>query len=215
MENDMNTKERITELLLSTQRDGMDAMIEYLNTSGFFESPASTKFHGAYPGGLADHSLRVFEILGPYVDLARLITHPDTTAGKKPLPLCCDSVVIATLLHDICKAGAYVGDEAPYKWNKTQPGGHALLSIERIKKYIKLEPIEELMIRFHMGLYGLNEFYEEGSWESKNAEYPVGTIGDFILDVFGGPEYAMRGDHSKDEGMSKEESQKARGITTR
>ena len=49
------------------------------------------------------------------------------------------------------------------------------------------------MIKFHMGVYGLNESYEEGSWASKaNAEYP------------------LRSDHSKDEELTKEESQKAR-----
>ena len=49
------------------------------------------------------------------------------------------------------------------------------------------------MIRYHMGIYGLNELYEPDSWEFK-----------------AGAEYPLRGDHSKDESMSKEESQKAR-----
>lgn len=188
----MNTKERITQLLLSTQRDGMEAMIEHLNGHGFFESPASTKFHGVYAGGLADHSLRVFEIIGPHVDSAKMITHPDTTAGKKPLPLSCDSVVIATLLHDVCKAGAYVRTKADNGWtnNKAKDKGHAKLSIERISKYIKLTPIEELMIRYHMGIYGANEF------EQYSGEFPLGDANDIAPDVFPDAEYTLCGDHS-------------------
>jgi len=154
----MNTKERITELLLSTQRDGMDAMIEYLNTSGFFESPASTKFHGAYPGGLADHSLAVYVKLNYYALSLKL--DADTTAGKKPLKIEEGTCIIAPLLHDICKAGAYVRTKADDGWtnNKSKDKGHAKLSIQRIKKCIKLTQLEEMMIRFHMGLYGANEF---------------------------------------------------------
>jgi len=86
--------------------------------------------------------------------------------------------------------GAYIGTEKPYKWNKQQPKGHALLSIERIKKHIELTELEELMIKYHMGVYGLNEFYDEDDWQT--GEYP------------------LRGDHTNDKEMSKEESKKAR-----
>jgi len=53
----MDTKERIIELLTATKRVGMDKLIIYLKIEGFFKSPASTRFHGCYDGGLADHSL--------------------------------------------------------------------------------------------------------------------------------------------------------------
>lgn len=32
---------------------------DFLNTYGFWDAPASTKYHGNYPGGLAEHSLTV------------------------------------------------------------------------------------------------------------------------------------------------------------
>lgn len=184
-------KEKIIELLRGTKRDGMEAMICDLDQKGFFESPASTRFHGSYAGGLAKHSLRVWEIVNGFFATCE----PDavTAPGQKPLGITPNNIKIASLLHDVCKIGAYIGTEKPYRWNKDQPKGHATLSIEIIKKYIELEPVEELIIRYHMGLFGLNEFYEKGSWEFKtNAEYP------------------LRGDHSKDEKMTKEESQKAR-----
>ena len=55
---------------------------------------------------------------------------------------------------------------------------------------IELEPLEIMMITFHMGVYGLNEFYSEDDWQS--GEYP------------------LIGDHSECEGLSKEESQAKR-----
>lgn len=185
------TKEKIIGLLRSTNRDGMEAMIAYLSMEGFFESPASTRFHGSYKGGLAKHSWRVYELLDEFC----AICDPGkaTGAGQKPLELKTENLIIAPLLHDVCKCGAYLGDEAPYRWNKAQPKGHATLSIRRIEQFIEMDPVEEMMIRYHMGVYGLNEFYELDSWEYKaNAEYPI------------------RGDHSKDAKMSKEESQAAR-----
>jgi hypothetical protein len=182
----------ITELLLSTKREGIENMIDYLIKEGFFESPASTKFHGSYAGGLAEHSLKAYNCL-INLPFNILTLAEDTMAGKKPLPITPHGVVIACLLHDVCKLGAYIpvrDGKVPYRWNKAQPKGHAQLSIERIKKHIELEPVEAIMILYHMGIWGLHEFYEEGSWQS--GEYP------------------LRGDHSKDEHLTKEESQKAR-----
>lgn len=187
----MNTEEKIITLLISTERNGIESLINYLKSEGFFTSPASTKFHGSYQGGLAKHSMTVYEFLRTWC----LICKPDeaNARGQKPLKIKSENIKIAALLHDVCKVGAYIGSEAPYRWNKAQPKGHATLSIARIKKHIELMEIEEMIIRYHMGVYGLRELYEEGSWEYKtNAEYP------------------LRSDHSKDEKMSKEESQKAR-----
>lgn len=186
------TQKVITELLLSTKRAGMMSMVYYLEKEGFFEAPASTKFHGAHVGGLAKHSLGVYQaMINLPFNILKL--DEDTSAGKKPLPITPQAIVIAGLLHDVCKVGAYIPTPEGtygYKWHKQQPKGHARLSIERIKKHIELEPIEELMILYHVGIWGLNEFYEEGSWQS--GEYP------------------LRGDHSNDKDLTKEESQKAR-----
>lgn len=174
----------IVGLLISTKRKGIKSLIKYLEDGGFFEAPASTRFHGAYPGGLAKHSLRVYELLIHYDKLRLGVV---SVPGQNPLAIADDALKIAPLLHDICKMGAYIGTEKPYKWNKQQPKGHATLSLERIKKFIKLTELEELMIKYHMGVYGLNE-YDPGTY-------------------FG--EYPLRGDHSNDKGMTKEESKKA------
>jgi len=150
----MDTKERIIELLTATKRVGMDKLIIYLKIEGFFKSPASTRFHGCYQGGLADHSLGVYDLLVKYP----LAINEGTGRGQRPLPITDCTYAIAALLHDVCKVGAYIGESFPYNWNRAQPKGHAKLSIQRIKGFIELTPLEELMIRFHMGVYGLDEF---------------------------------------------------------
>ena len=170
------TEAQIISLLISTKREGITYLITYLEETGFFTSPASTKFHGAYRGGLAKHSLRVYELLDHFW---RGLPHiSDVTAtGQKPLSLDRNNIIIAALLHDVCKMGAYLGDEMPYKWNKSMPQGHAMLSIARITKNIRLEPIERMMIRYHMGLCGCHEYYEPGSWEDRaQAEYNIRSI---------------------------------------
>lgn len=46
-------------------RKGDKAVLRYLEEAGFFTSPASTKYHGAFPGGLCYHSVNVAtEVLG-------------------------------------------------------------------------------------------------------------------------------------------------------
>ncbi len=156
-------REIIGELLISTGRENISKLLGYLECDGFFESPASTRFHSCYEGGLAEHSLGVYELLAKYYEGFKL-SHG---FGAITLPVVKENVIIAGLLHDVCKIGAYLGNVTPYKWNRAQPKGHAMLSLIRIAKYIELEPIEEMMIKFHMGPYGLFEF------EPGKGEYPL------------------------------------------
>jgi len=41
-------KDTIIALLKGTKREGMEKLISWLIEAGFFESPASTKYHGCY-----------------------------------------------------------------------------------------------------------------------------------------------------------------------
>lgn len=188
----MNIMDQTIQLLKNTKRPGVQKLVTYLLSEGFFTSPASTKFHGCFKGGLAEHSYKVYTYLQEHVTKGKMKFDAVTSPGQKPLPIKPENLIIAGLLHDICKVGAYVGTKNPYTWNKKTPKGHGQLSIERIEKFIKLDDIEKLMIKFHMGIYGAFEFYEEGSWEYKKAEYH------------------LRGDHSQDEEISREESKKRR-----
>lgn len=148
-------KDIITDLLQATKREGMDELIEYITEGGFFEGPASTRHHGVYPGGLAEHSYNVYCLL---------------TEQNHLLKLGCpaDSIIIAALLHDLCKMGAYQfskpGCTQIYANNPKKDKWHAALSILRISNFVKLTELEYLMIKYHMGVYGLNEFNGKGEY---------------------------------------------------
>jgi len=173
-----DTQAKIIELLRSTHRDGIESLIDYLKDEGFFEAPASTRFHGSYAGGLAFHSLRVCELVCEFV--AKFSPSKKVGYGQMPIKIKLENIIIACLLHDICKIGAYVRTKADDGWanNRDKEKGHAKLTIARIKKFIELEKLEEMMIKFHMGIYGLKEFQDKK--DDPNGEYP------------------LRGDHSKD-----------------
>ncbi len=66
-------KERYIELLRSTGRQGIEEVINYLEKSGFFTAPASTKHHLSFEGGLMEHSMNVYDMAmalrGPIVGM--------------------------------------------------------------------------------------------------------------------------------------------------
>ena len=94
-------KEEIIRLLKSTKREYIEDVIDGLEELGFFEAPASTKFHLNEAGGLAEHSLNVCKVAlmlrKQMIEMKPEIEHH--------LPE--DSVIIASLLHDVCKADIY------------------------------------------------------------------------------------------------------------
>ena len=48
-------KQKFLELLKSVNREGMDKLIEFIEKTDFFKAPASTRYHGAYEGGVRFH----------------------------------------------------------------------------------------------------------------------------------------------------------------
>ena len=81
--------------------EDVDYLMEDLDKWGFFKMPASCRKHNCYEGGLAKHSLNVC----PMAQILReqtLSIRPDLAPL---LPM--DSVIIASLLHDVCKSGIY------------------------------------------------------------------------------------------------------------
>ena len=91
-------KKKFIELLSSVSREGVGELIEYLEKTDFFTSPASTKYHGNFEGGLCEHSLKVYEIL---CKLNGIYTE---TTGES---ISDDSLIISALLHDLSKIGTY------------------------------------------------------------------------------------------------------------
>ena len=155
-------KEKFLELLRSTNREGIEDLIKFMEEStDFFTAPASTRFHGDHEGGLLEHSLKVYEILNEKLKHTPIeMNIPD------------DTIKIAALLHDICKVNFYkvsyrnaknelgVWEKVPYYTiEDTIPYGHGEKSVMMISEFIKLTPEERYAIRWHMGFTEPKELY--------------------------------------------------------
>lgn len=129
-------KATIVALLHKTARIGMDEVIHYLYESGFFIVPSSINRHHNWRGGLAQHCLGVY------------ITAKEYGEG---LPE--DSLIIAGLLHDICKARKLYYDENGIIHHRhTHIHGHGYRSIKILEECgLELTEEERLAIRWHMG----------------------------------------------------------------
>lgn len=118
-------------------RAGAPELLAWLESTDFFTAPASTKYHGARPGGLVDHSLNVYD---------ELILRPDTGNAE--------SRAICALLHDVCKANYYEPlNGGGYRVNDRFPFGHGEKSVLLISRFMTLTDEEALAIRWHMGAY--------------------------------------------------------------
>lgn len=173
-------KERILNLLLDTERNGIENMVEFLgHGSDFFTAPASTRYHLAHPGGLAEHSLSVYDTL------LKLDAMLDTM-----IPL--DQIAITALLHDVCKTDYYIEVK---KWRKDEHGkwesyiawgvddklplGHGEKSMFIISKYIQLSDEEAAAIRWHMLAFdpGIHFNYPSGyAFRAAADKYPLVTL---------------------------------------
>ena len=94
-------QKKFKEMLLLTNREGMENVIERLEEQGFFKAPASTKFHLNYEGGLLEHSMNVCDMA---LELREVMIRKKE--GLRDL-LPKESVIIAALFHDVCKADIY------------------------------------------------------------------------------------------------------------
>ena len=144
------------------QRRGADRLLEWLDSdaSDFFTAPSSTRFHGAYEGGLVEHSLNVYECLKDYLNRPRT----KELYGMDYTP---ETIAVTALLHDICKVGFYAVDYRNAKneqgvWEKvpyytvrdTLPYGHGEKSVYMIQSCMRLTRDEAFAIRYHMGFSG-------------------------------------------------------------
>ncbi len=54
MKDRMENIEFFRSKMKSVKRDGIDELMKYIEKSDFYTAPASTRFHGAYEGGLLE-----------------------------------------------------------------------------------------------------------------------------------------------------------------
>ena len=165
-----NIKNRTEELLLSTDRQGIAGLLVEMDGMGFYTAPCSTQYHLAYPGGLAEHSLNVYELM----DKLSGILYPEVDKS---------SVIICALLHDLGKAGQfgkpnYVinmlkgrGKNAEPYQSPTKPYignpellyiDHEVRSIQIAGRHIDLTEDENWAILMHNGMYGNFKYQIQG-----------------------------------------------------
>lgn len=137
-------------------REGADNLLAYISSTDFFKAPASTRFHGSYPGGLCRHSLNVYDCL---------LMQSKALADKFGFKFTEESISIVALLHDLCKTDYYaestrnVKNPDTGKWETVPyytvedklPYGHGEKSVYMVSGYMKLTREEAFAIRWHMG----------------------------------------------------------------
>lgn len=136
------------------KRDGASELLDWLESNGFYEMPASTKYHLSRPGGLAEHSINVYNRLCTLVNF-------EFEASERPSE---ETIALVGLLHDVCKTGLYTieyrnrknedgkWEQYPYfAYNDPWCFGHGEGSVILISRFMRLTDEEMLAIRWHMG----------------------------------------------------------------
>ncbi len=97
----MSCKEEIYRIFKSQHHpEGADKLLDYLeHKSDFFTAPASARYHGAYEGGLCEHSLNV--------STAWQTTSSGTGCRAVRPGIQPGEHAIVALCHDFCKIGCY------------------------------------------------------------------------------------------------------------
>lgn len=161
-----NNMQKLKEFLQRGNRVNSHEMASILylaNNSDFLEAPASTRYHGSYPGGLFDHSMAVAELLVKWTDMGLI----QWDLNRSP--------VVVGLLHDWTKVGKYTPKFDPEKVHsivlydytplsqRVDYGGHGSDSCIKLLQHIGLTTEELNCIRWHMGAY------EKDAWDLLDA----------------------------------------------
>ena len=161
-----NDVKKFETILQSVQREGIDNLLAFIRKSDFYTAPASTRYRSCHEGGLLEHTLNVYD---------RLMNKCKDTLWQERATLKKENIVIAALLHDICKTyfygtelknkkvyketGSKSDSNGRYDWETVPsytiddkiPYGHGEKSVMMVEEFIKLEPVERYAIRWHMG----------------------------------------------------------------
>ena len=159
------------------KRDGIEALLAWLEASDFFTAPASTRFHLSEEGGLCAHSINVYE---------RLVRLCEAEWGEDGFNR--ESVAIVGLFHDLCKTNIYKVEMRNVKENgewvqkpyftvdDSLPYGHGEKSVYMLSGFMKLTREEAMAINWHMGGFDLR--VQAGSYDYSKAynKYPLALM---------------------------------------
>lgn len=150
-------QEKVLLLLNSVKREGMQNLIDWLKTTDYFTAPAAQSHHSNFEGGLISHCLKVYKVF-----------KDNCERHKTKINLSEESIIIISLLHDLCKVNFYKpikkmakSESSNNQWvyipayeiEEEFPYGHGEKSVDIIRDFIKLTDEEKLCIRWHMGPY--------------------------------------------------------------
>lgn len=158
-------------------REGLEDLLNWLETTDFFSAPASSRFHLSEPGGLCQHSLNVFY---------RLEQLCVTEFGEDNYNR--ETVTIAALFHDICKANFYKQDyrnvkedgvwlQKPYYTiEDALPYGHGEKSVYIANSFMRLTREEAMAINWHMGLADKRAVGGDTTYSAAFTKYPLALL---------------------------------------
>lgn len=118
-------------------------ILDELEKTGFYEAPASKKYHLNVPGGLMVHTMNVVRNLMEYTGRLEL------SWGREISPL------VVAIMHDLCKADGYTYQKGG-EWIDNPEiiyPGHGELSVMLAQNIITLTDEEIACIYWHMGPY--------------------------------------------------------------
>lgn len=167
----MNLKSEFTRIAMDKiHRNGLTDLLAWVESTDFYTAPASTRYHGAFEGGLVMHSLNV------YTQLKRLCNWFACNASD-------ESIAIVALFHDFCKIGFY---KPELRWRKDNNnnqweqyntwkidedfayGGHGSKSVFLVQSFMKLDPDEAAAINCHMGQFDATQYSNPSEVYSRN-----------------------------------------------
>ena len=136
-------KETCLALLRSTKRPNIENLITHITKMGYFEAPGSEKHH-RFKGGLLSHSLETY-------DEAMLLREKKIAEGFSLESMPIESVIIAALMHDLCKADVLRFNHRVVDVIRHSKG-HSARSIRQIGySGFRLTTDEKVAILWHMG----------------------------------------------------------------
>lgn len=175
-----NLMTSISDELLSTGRGNIGEIVEWLReNTDFMTSPASTRYHFSFEGGLIAHTYLTYMSMktlfnGVYKKLMQKSGYDEQSLLDLE-----ESIPIVSLLHDICKVNMYhktSNPRYPYEVIKPIRMGHGSLSVFYANQFITLKPLEAEAIYWHMGPYDISDYHNVNDLSNTFHDNPLAFI---------------------------------------
>ena len=164
-------KDECIALLRSTKRDKIEDLISHITRMGYFEAPGSYRHH-RFVGGLVSHSLETYH-------KAMALREEKLREGFTLEQMPEESVIIAALMHDLCKADVLRFNTETHRvfncHSNRKGGGHSRRSVRMVDDsgFILTGPEREAIL-WHMG--GKRILSDKGQRASYFATHPLSDI---------------------------------------